>query len=210
MRTVAAAYLFAALAGVVFSQSTSPAAAPPSATAPAVAPAESSAPAAASTPVTFEIADIHPSPRRRYPFFDGGFLVNGRYLLRQATLVDLIATAYGQKDSTYVHSGPSWLEWDRWDVIAKVPPGTTEAAKEMLQSLITQRFALVVHTGSAPMPAYVLTAPTGKGKLKDSDGTGDAACKGQPPLPITLRMRFHRSWSHAITRPWKSLPRTCT
>jgi len=87
--------------------------------------------------VNFEIADIHPRPRRRYPFFDGGFLVNGRYLMRQATLVDLIATAYGQKDSTYVHGGPSWLEWDRWDVIAKVPPGTTEAAaKEMLQSLL--------------------------------------------------------------------------
>jgi uncharacterized protein (TIGR03435 family) len=173
-RTLAGTFLFAVLAGAVFSQSTTSAAAPSSA-------AESS-PTAPSTPVKFDIADIHPSPRRRYPFFDGGFLVNGRYLMRQATLVDLIATAYGQKDSTYVHGGPSWLEWDRWDVIAKVPPGTTEAAaKEMLQSLLTQRFGLVVHTGNAPMPAYVLTAPTGKGKLKDSDGVGDAACKGQPP-----------------------------
>jgi uncharacterized protein (TIGR03435 family) len=132
--------------------------------------------------VKFEIADIHASPSRRFPFFDGAFLVDGRYMLRQATLADLIVTAYGQQDSTYVGGGPSWLEWDRWDVIAKVPPGTTAAAaKEMLQSLLTQRFGLVVHTGSAPMPAYVLNAPTGAGKLKESDGTADAGCKGQPP-----------------------------
>jgi uncharacterized protein (TIGR03435 family) len=174
MRLISWLVLFGALAGVVFGQSV------PSTTTPGEAAAQNSA--AVRTSVNFEIADIHPSPRRRYPFFDGGFLVNGRYLLRQATLVDLIATAYGQKDSTYVHGGPSWLEWDRWDVIAKVPPGTTQAAaKEMLQSLLRQRFGLVVHTGSASMPAYVLTAPAGASKLKDSDGTGDATCKGQPP-----------------------------
>jgi uncharacterized protein (TIGR03435 family) len=167
-RTIAGVILFAALVSVAFGQSA------PSTTTPGEA--------VAKTPVKFEIADIHASPARRFPFFDGAFLVNGRYQLRQATLADLIATAYGQKDSTYVHGGPSWLEWDRWDVMAKVPPGTTEAeAKEMLQSLLAQRFGLVVHTGSAPMPAYVLTAPTGAVKLKESDGTGDANCRPQPP-----------------------------
>jgi len=129
MRLISWIVLYGALARLVFGQPV------PSTTKTDEAAAQNSA--AAKTPVNFEIADIHPSPRRRYPFFDGGFLVNGRYLMRQATLVDLIATAYGQKDSTYVHGGPSWLEWDRWDVIAKVPPGTTEAAaKEMLQSLL--------------------------------------------------------------------------
>jgi uncharacterized protein (TIGR03435 family) len=173
IRTIAGMILFAALATVAFGQSAS------STTTPGEAAGKDSS--AAKTDVKFEIADIHKSPPRRYPFFDGGFLVNGRYLLRQATMVDLIATAYGQKDSTYVHGGPSWLEWDRWDVIAEVPPETNKAAaKEMLQSLLAQRFGLVVHTGSAPMPAYVLTAPAGAGKLKDSDGSGDAACKPQP------------------------------
>jgi uncharacterized protein (TIGR03435 family) len=176
MRTIALTVLFAALAGVIPGQST------PSTTTTSGAAAGAAASSAAKTPAKFEIADIHPSPARRFPFFDGGFLVNGRYMMRQATLVDLIATANGLKDSTYVHGGPSWLEWNRWDVIARVPPGTTEAAaKEMLQSLLTQRFGLLVHTGSAPMPAYLLTAPTGTGKLKESDGTGDAGCKGQPP-----------------------------
>jgi uncharacterized protein (TIGR03435 family) len=174
IRTVAGVVCFAALAAVVFSQP------PPSTTTPDEAAARNSA--AAVTPAKVEIADIHPSPPHRFPFFDGGFLVNGRYLLRQATLADLVATAYGLNDSTFVHRGPSWLEWDRWDVIVLAQPGTTPAAaQQMLQSLLAQRFGLVVHMGSAPMPAYVLTAPGGATKLKPSDGTGDAGCKPQPP-----------------------------
>ena len=166
-------FLFAALAGMAFSQSAASTATPDE--------AAGKNSEAAKAPVRFEIADIHRSPARRFPFFDGGFLVNGRYMLRQATLADLIMTAYGQKDSTYVHGGPSWLEWDRWDVIAKVPPETTEAsAKQMLRSLLAQRFGLVVHTGNAPMPAYVLTAPGEKSKLKESEGSGDASCEPHP------------------------------
>ena len=142
--------------------------------------------AAAKTPVNFEIADIHPSPRRRYPFFDGPFLQNDRYILRQATMVDLVATAYGQKDASYVRGGPAWLEWDRWDVIGKVPSGTNEAAaKQMLQALLAQRFGLVVHTANAPMPAWVLRAGKDTSKLKRSSDEGEFKCSPtvDPPHP---------------------------
>ena len=184
MRSIAGTVLFAALSGLVFSQST------PSTTAPAEAaagtPASAPAPAAATTPVKFEIADIHPSPPLRYPFFEGAFLEDGRYIVRQATMADLISTAYSLKDSSYVDGGPSWLEWNRWDVIAKVPPGTTEAtAKQMLQSLLKDRFNLVAHNGSGPVPSYVLTLENDKptSNLKPSSGAEDAACKGEPPPP---------------------------
>jgi uncharacterized protein (TIGR03435 family) len=142
--------------------------------------------APAKTPVNFEIADIHPSPRRRYAFFDGAFLQNGRYILRQATMADLISTAYGLKDSSYVRGGPPWLEWDRWEVIGKVPPETSEAtAKQMLQSLLAQRFGLVVHTGSAPMPAWVLRAGKDTSKLKRSSDENEFKCSTtvDPPNP---------------------------
>jgi uncharacterized protein (TIGR03435 family) len=141
---------------------------------------------AANTPAKFEIADIHPSPPRRYSGFDGAFLVNGRYMMRQATLADLIATAYGLKDSTYVHGGPSWLEWDRWDVIAKVPAGTTEAAaKQMLRGLLKDRFNLAAHDGTAPVPTYLLTLARDQPSpnLKPSSGTEDGTCKFDPATP---------------------------
>jgi uncharacterized protein (TIGR03435 family) len=174
MRSIAGTVLFMDLVGAVFGLSA------PSTTKPAEAATKNSA--AATAPARFEIADIHTSPRRRYPFFEGAFLQDGRYIVRQATMVDLIRTAYGLQDSSYVHGGPSWLEWYRWDVIGEVPPGASDAtAKQMLQSLLVQRFGLVIRTGNAPMPAYVLTAPKGKDKLKESDGAGDTGCKPQPP-----------------------------
>jgi uncharacterized protein (TIGR03435 family) len=165
----------AALVATVFGQ------AAPSTMAPPAAAAGTSA--AAKTPLKFEIADIHTSPPRRYPFFQGAFLEGDRYILRQATMADLIRTAYGLKDSTYVRGGPSWLEWDQWDVVGKVPPGTTEAqAKEMLKSLLAERFKLVVHNGEAQMPAYWLTVASGGVKIKaEATGTGDGSCKEALP-----------------------------
>ena len=176
IRGIAGTVLFAALASAVFAQSTG------STTVPAGAPEAASATAAAKIPARFEIADIHTSPSRRYPFFEGAFLENGRYILRQATMADLLVTAYGLKNSSYVRGGPSWLEWDRWDVIGMVPPGTTEAgAKEMLKSLLEERFKLVASQGEAQVPAYWLTVAPGGLKLKETPGgTGDGECHGSP------------------------------
>ena len=74
-------------------------------------------------PPTFEVADVHVSPHRLFPYFEGGHLGGDRYVLRQATMVNLIATAYGIDDSN-VQGGPTWLETDRFDVIAKTSPAT--------------------------------------------------------------------------------------
>ena len=110
----------------------------------------------------------------------GGNLAGDRYILRQATMTRLIAAAYNL-DVANVQGGPSWLDWDRYDIVAKAPPATSkEAIRLMLQSLLAQRFGLVVHTGTAPMPIYVLTAQKDKARLKASEGAGDPICMGQP------------------------------
>jgi len=98
-----------------------------------------SAPAIAATDAvpSFEAADVHASPYRRYPDMDGGTLRGDRYVLRQATMVDLIATAYGV-DQSYVQGGPIWLERDRFDVIAKAPAGTPTATLKVMPSLYWQ------------------------------------------------------------------------
>src|SRR5579871_5154643 len=116
----------------------------------------------APAPKTFVIADVHPSPFNADPFMHGNSIQGDRYFLTQATMAELIATAYGV-DVTNVQGGPSWLERNHYDLRAKVPPGTTQAdVKLMLRSLLADRFHLVVKTASAPMPAYILTAPSGK------------------------------------------------
>jgi uncharacterized protein (TIGR03435 family) len=174
IRTIAATVLSAAFAVIALGQVTT--------TAPAEAAAQDSTAAAAEPPLRFEIADVHTSPPRRYPGFQGALLENGRYILRDATMADLITTAYGLKNSSYINGGPSWLEWNRWDVIGKVPPGTTPAAaKQMLKNLLEERFKLETHQGETQVPAYWLIVAPGGLKLKATPaGTGDGACHGSP------------------------------
>jgi uncharacterized protein (TIGR03435 family) len=136
----------------------------------------------------FEAADVHVSPHRMFPFSEGGILSGDRYMFRQATMVDLIAAAYGV-DPANVQGGPSWLETDRFDVIAKTLATTTPAAtKLMLRTLLKDRFQLVMHNGSKPLPAFVLTTGKGKPKLTEAEGSGDADCKyvDQKPAPGTV------------------------
>ena len=141
--------------------------------------AQSSPPIPASTSKSFEIADVHVAPHVLRPFMDGGNLIGDRYTMHQATMVDLITTAYNL-DSTNVQGGPSWLDWDRYEIVAKAPPTTSKAdLRLMLQALLKERFNLVTHSGSAPMPAYVLKAQSGKVKLKESEGSGEPTCEPQ-------------------------------
>jgi len=132
----------------------------------------------AATPPRFEVADVHPSrvsPQTQ--FVRGPFMTGARYDLRSATMVDLIVKAY-DVTADKVLDGPSWLEYDRFDISATVPPKTAAAdAKLMLQTLLTERFNLAIKKDVRPLPSYVLTAPKGKQKLKEADGSGDTGCR---------------------------------
>jgi uncharacterized protein (TIGR03435 family) len=131
----------------------------------------------------FEAADVHLSPHRLSPFMEVGVLRGDRYVLRQATMADLIANAYGV-DPSYVQGGPIWLESDRFDVIAKVPSSTPPATLEvMLRSLLQDRFKLVIHNGTKPMPAFVLTTGKGALKMRQTKASGDSECKEQDRRP---------------------------
>lgn len=140
----------------------------------------SSSSAPASAPHSFEVADVHVSPHVLRPFTDGGNLNGDRFTLHQATMTDIIAAAY-HLDSASVRGGPSWLDWDRYEITAKAPASTSDAdLRLMLQALLEERFNLVVHNGSAPMPAYVLKGQAGKVKLKESEASGgDPSCEPQ-------------------------------
>ena len=149
----------------------------------AQAPAGADSPAAVpSHAASFEVADVHVSPHVLRPFMDGGNLNGDRYVIHQATMADLIATAY-HIDTANVRGGPSWLEWDRFEIAAKAPPTTSKADQRlMLQALLKERFNLVTHEGSAPMPAYVMKAQAGKVKLKEAQAAeGEGTCEPQLP-----------------------------
>jgi uncharacterized protein (TIGR03435 family) len=131
----------------------------------------------AGTSPHFEAADVHPSPSNANQVARGPFMAGSRYDLRNATMVDLIVKAY-DVTADKVLDGPSWLEYDRFDIGALMPPKTSSAdAKLMLQALLAGRFNLVFRKEERPLSAYALTAPKGKQKLKESDGSGDPGCR---------------------------------
>src|SRR5687767_14325599 len=86
----------------------------------------------------FDLADVHASAVNRSaapPTMQGNVVRDGVYRIQNATMVDLIRTAYSI-DAENVLGGPSWLEWDWFDIQAKVPPSTApDATRQMLQAL---------------------------------------------------------------------------
>ena len=71
----------------------------------------------------FDAADVHVSPTARgFAQNFGGVLREGRYVNRDATMLNLITSAYGVADDGV--TGPGWISNDLFDVIAKVPDGT--------------------------------------------------------------------------------------
>jgi uncharacterized protein (TIGR03435 family) len=113
------------------------------------------------TKPAFEVADVHASPPTRNPYLRNFGLRGGRYEIRVATMVDLIKTAW-DIDAERVLGGPNWLENDTFDVIAKVPAGTTqETTKVMLQSLLAERFKLAIHNDTRPvMDPWLARSPS--------------------------------------------------
>src|ERR1700744_2609818 len=128
----------------------------------------------------FDLADVHPNREMSpTPEVTGGVLRAGRYELRQASMLDLIATAW-RVDADTVLGGPTWLQIDRFDVIATAPANTPpEKVRLMLQNLLAERFQLAVHKEMKPLQAFALVAGNSKPKLKESDGSGNAACQSK-------------------------------
>jgi uncharacterized protein (TIGR03435 family) len=142
---------------------------------------------------SFDAAEVHLRARTsNAPFagMSGGVLRSGRYDLRNVTMIDLIAVAYGINDPDLITGGPNWLERDRFDIAAKAPNSTPpETVKLMLQSMLADRFKLAIHKDTRPVPGFVLTVARGGHKMKEAPGPG-SGCQGnpqpQPPPPIPM------------------------
>ena len=135
--------------------------------------------------VSFGIADVHARPPNSILAMRSGFS-RGRYELRNATMVDLIRTAWGV-DADNVAGGPDWLEMDRFDVIATAPAGTSRVTlNTMLRGLLDDRFKLVAHKDTKPLPAYALsTGP--KLQMTKTEGTEESGCRLQPGSPLVTQ-----------------------
>jgi len=67
--------------------------------------------------------------------------------------------------------GPKWAGQDRFDVVAKAPPNAAaEMMRPMFQSLLAERFKLVIHREDQVRAAYVLTVGKRAPQFQKGDG----------------------------------------
>jgi uncharacterized protein (TIGR03435 family) len=136
----------------------------------------------------FEVVSVKPSPPvspdgRVFlgpPQGGPGTTNPGQIRWTYTTIRSLLMTAYDVK--AYQVSGPAWISTERYDVIAKVPAGTTRAQLgAMWQHLLADRFGLVLHHSSKEFQVEELTVAKGGSKLKESSDDPDAPPADGPP-----------------------------
>jgi len=128
----------------------------------------------------FEAASIKLSGPRSVRGSAGGVGTSdpGQFSFGQATLADLIGIAYDVDQNTRIASAVP-LDQHRFDLLAKIPPGTTkEQFRAMMRALLAERFHLTTHVVSKELPVFELTVAKGGPKLKASD----AADSGRPSI----------------------------
>ena len=71
---------------------------------------------------------------------------------------------------SYQIQGPAWLDMERFDVNATMPPETTkEQFRAMLQNLLAERFKLAIHRETKELPMYSLVVAKNGPKMKASE-----------------------------------------
>jgi len=124
----------------------------------------------------FDVASIQVSPLRPQSGIRGGLLRGNRYELRNATMVDLIRAAYNAQPER-ITGGPSWLEWNRFDIAALTAENTPpERIREMLKTLLAERFKLAVREDLATTTVMALRV---KGPHKLREVSAEGGCQGQ-------------------------------
>jgi uncharacterized protein (TIGR03435 family) len=121
---------------------------------------------------TFDAASVKAAPPpdgrggRRVGMMGGpGTDTPGRINFENIGLGAVIGKAYDVK--YYQISGPGWFESERFNIIATIPPGTSqEQFRLMLQNLLADRFKLALHKESREMQIYALMVARNGPKLK--------------------------------------------
>jgi len=104
--------------------------------------------------------------------------------LTYLTMRDFITRAYAVK--AYQVIGPEWITTDRFDIVATLPEGATQAqVPAMLQSLLQDRFGLKFHKSQKEFDVYTLgrsKRPLTLTEVPPRD-TGGATVTGVAPRP---------------------------
>jgi uncharacterized protein (TIGR03435 family) len=125
----------------------------------------------------FEVASIRPAGERPINQIVVGVKIDGSQArISYLSLKDYIGTAYRLRGNQIV--GPDWLASQRFDIVAKIPEGASQAdVPEMLQALLIERFNMKIHREMREFPVYALKVAATGLNLTET-GPGDVNANG--------------------------------
>src|ERR1039457_5918660 len=155
----------------------------------------------------FDVASLKPSPPAAGDliYINLGTARHGMLTLSNTCLADCLRYAYSITNNEQI-AGPDWIKFKdvRFDIEAKAPPDTPlPRLREMLQTLLTERFKLEYHTTQKSMSFVALVVAKNGPKIvegiEDSDATHNSFIPGKiisnritMATLVTLLSRFLR------------------
>jgi uncharacterized protein (TIGR03435 family) len=117
----------------------------------------------------FEVASVRPVKIDTGPHGVPLVVKHGRVTLDDASLRQIIGHAYNVQ-RVRVLNCPSWCDSERFDVIARAedPDATKDQIRQMLQTLLLERFKLAVHREKGEMQMYALVVGKHGPKLHEA------------------------------------------
>ena len=155
-------------------------------------------PAPAETP-RFEAASVKPNlskepgiMRRPSP---------GRVFYSNAPIHTLVEEAYSTRPDR-IFGYPDWEEKERFDVTATYSPDRQRQVRQMLQTLLEERFSLRVHREMRDLPVYELVKARADGELGPGLRASTVNCAPGADKRTPCRVNFGQGLIHGVGVPW--------
>jgi uncharacterized protein (TIGR03435 family) len=130
-----------------------------------------SPPDAVSAPPAFEVASIKPVAG---PIPSGGgpwTVDHGRFIAQTGWVRAVIGFAYNVLPPVKVQGGPTWIDRDRYAFEAKAEDLSAgpDQIRAMMQTLLVERFKLVVHRATREEQVYTLVVGKNGSKMQEAN-----------------------------------------
>lgn len=144
---------------------------------------------------SFEAASVKPADPKSTQDARGGPGTSdpGELRLTNLPLTSVLIRAFGLASSDQI-AGPPSLRTSKYDILAKIPAGTTkDQYGAMLMNLLAERFHMVLHRETRDYPGYELVVAKNGPRMKQSS-TADAALAKQNHGPVAVTQSADGQW----------------
>jgi uncharacterized protein (TIGR03435 family) len=162
----------------------------------------------------FEVAEIKQN-KSGGTQIDRDFLPGGMFSMRNMPMKMLLGYAFGEPDQlltvdvelanqdlldNFITGAPGWVDTDRFDVLAKSPPGTTtRMLPGMLRTFLKRELKLVIHKEDRPTNVYALSLGKGILRIQQAAGSVTRLAAGSRAAPTTRRPKVSQRTTRAFS-----------